>query len=167
MMRSFRRIFPDCRGNAAAELALAMPLLLLLLFGAFELGNFFLSEHVVQKSVRDASRYAARLPVVPNYVGCGVTADAAQRIRNVARTGDPNGTTARLRDWSDANTNVSISCDTTSSYAHAGTYANFPNGAPRITVSATVPYNTLFGAAGLGPETINLNAQSQAAVFGA
>ena len=144
-----------------------MPLLLLLLFGAFELGNFFLSEHVVQKSVRDASRYAARLSIIPNYTGCDVSEDAAQRIRNVARTGDPAGSTARLRDWSDGNTSVTISCDTTSSYATGGTYANFPDGAPVITVSATVPYNTFFGAAGLGPETINLNAQSQAAVFGA
>lgn len=167
MMTGSRRIFPDCRGNAAAELALALPILLLLLFGSFELGNYFLSEHVVQKSVRDASRYAARLSIAPNYTGCGVSADASQRIRNVARTGDPGGTTARLRDWSDEDTNVSISCDTTSSYATGGVYTNFPNGAPVITVTATVPYNTLFGAAGLGPTTLNLNAESQAAVIGA
>jgi len=167
MMAKFRRIFPDRRGNAAAELALAMPILLLLLFGAFELGNYFLSEHVVQKSVRDASRYAARLPISPNYTGCGVSADASQKIRNVARTGAPDGSTARLRDWADEDTAVTISCDTSSSYATGGTYANFPDGAPVITVSATVPYNTLFGAAGLGPATLNLNAQSQAAVFGA
>ena len=167
MMAGSRRLFPDCRGNAAAELALSLPILLILLFGAFELGNFFLSEHVVQKSVRDASRYAARLSISPNYTGCDVSADAAQRIRNVARTGAPDGSTARLRDWSDEDTDVTIECDTSSSWASGGTYANFPDGAPVITVSATVPYNTLFGAAGLGPATLNLNAQSQAAVFGA
>ena len=49
----------DQSGSAAAELALSLPLLLILMFGSFEVGNYFLSEHVVQKAVRDA--YAAHL----------------------------------------------------------------------------------------------------------
>ena len=161
-------LWEDQRGSAAAELALSVPLLLVLMFSTFELGNYFLSEHVVQKSVRDAARYGARLAMT-NYPSCTVPSGgtAEQQIKNVARTGDPNGTTARLRGWVDANTVVTMSCPGTGTYANAGIYSDFPNGAPVITVTATVPYTTLFGALGLGATTINLNAQSQAAVIGA
>jgi len=38
---------------------------------------------------------------------------------------------------------------------------------PTITVSAKVPYSSLFGAIGLGSVTLNLNAKSEAAVIGA
>jgi Flp pilus assembly protein TadG len=162
-------------GSAAVEMALVMPLLLGLMFGSFELGNYFLSEHVVDKAVRDAARYAARLPLVQtdgtvNYncsTGVGTAAD--QQIRNVARTGDPSGTTARLRDWVDANTQVSLSCLTTGTYVNNGVYNGFPtSGAvPIITVKAAVPYTTFFKKIGLGRATLTLNAQSQAAVMGA
>jgi len=161
----------DRTGSAAAEMALCLPLLLVLIFGAFELGDYFLSEHVVQKSVRDAARYAARLPMT-NYdcVSSAVDTTAAQQIRNVARTGDPSGTSARLRGWVDGNTTVSLSCDSTAAvYVNKGIYNEFPNGGavPRVTVSAVVPYTNLFGAIGLGSTNLNVNAQSQAAVIGA
>jgi Flp pilus assembly protein TadG len=164
------RILADTSGSAAAEMALSLPLLLVLLFGSFDLGNYFLSEHVVQKAVRDAARYAARLPMT-NYscAGSSVGSTADQEIRNVARTGDPNGTTARLYGWVDGNTTVILTCDSSSSWANNGIYKAFPDGgaAPVITVSATVPYRTLFGMIGLGSTTLNLNANSQAAVIGA
>ena len=62
MMRPFARLASDRSGTSAVEMAMATPLLLVLLIGTFELGYYFLSEHVVQKAVRDAARYAARLP---------------------------------------------------------------------------------------------------------
>jgi Flp pilus assembly protein TadG len=170
-MKHISHLPSDRSGNAAVEMALVLPLMIPLMFGAFELGYYFLSEHVVQKAVRDASRYAARLPMT-NY-DCStssVDSTASQQIRNVARTGDPSGSNARLRDWVDANTTVTLSCDTdvSHSYVNKGLYQDFPNGGavPRITVAATVPYNTFFGAVGIGPATLNLNAQSQAAVIG-
>jgi Flp pilus assembly protein TadG len=171
-MIQLRRLFADRSASAAAEMALVLPILLVLMFGSFELGNYFLSEHVVDKAVRDAARYAARLPMA-DYDCTGPTVDstAQQQIRNIARTGDPDGSTARLRDWADGNTAVTLTCnsDTTNSYVNGGIYADFPNGGevPIVTVSATVPYNTFFGAFGLGASTLNLNARSQAAVIGA
>lgn len=179
MMRFAATLASDRSASAAVEMALSLPLLLALMFGAFELGDYFLSEHVVQKAVRDASRYAARLPLVQpdgttvNYdcTSSTVGTTAQQQIRNVARTGDPNGTTARLRDWVDGNTTVKLTCDTntTDTYVNNGLYNGFPDGGavPVITVSATVPYKTFFGSLGLGASTLNLNAQSQAAVIGA
>jgi Flp pilus assembly protein TadG len=170
MKKLAAQLFVDRSGSAAAEMVLSLPILLVLLFGSFDLGNYFLSEHVVQKAVRDAARYGARLPMTNyNCSGTTVASGADQQIRNVARTGAPNGTTARLYGWVDGNTTVTLTCDSASSWANAGVYNGFPNSgaAPVITVSATVPYRTLFNRIGLGPGTINLNAKSQAAVIGA
>jgi Flp pilus assembly protein TadG len=153
-------------------MAMVLPLMLLLIFGAFELGYYFLSEHVVDKAVRDASRYAARLPL-SDYPSCtSVDPTAEQQIQRLARTGDPDGTAARLAGWTDDDmTVVSISCDSDTSHAYVnkGIYADFPNGGevPVVTVTAAVPYNTLFGLLGLGSATLTLNASQQAAVIGA
>src|SRR5215208_1871912 len=109
----------DRSGSAAAEMALVVPLLLVLMCGSLELGNYFLSEHVVQKAVRDAARFGARLPMT-SYPSCTVPSagGAEQQIRNVARTGDPAGTTPRLFGWADGNTTVTIACPGTGSYSN-------------------------------------------------
>lgn len=158
-------ILVDRRGAAAAELALSLPILLALLFGAFELGHFFLSEHAVQKSVRDAARYASRLPLT-SYTGCSPTPAAELQIQRVARTGAPDGTVQRLEGWSDDTmTSVAVVCDTSGTYA--GIFTEFPTGVPVVTVSASVPYPSLFGLLGIPAPTLTLNARSQAAVYGA
>jgi len=166
MMRRLTRLASDRSGASAAELALALPLLLILMFGPFELGYYFMSEHVVQKAVRDAARYAARLPMT-DYLSCTPSAAAEQRIQRVARTGTPDGTgTPRILGWSaDTMTTVAMSCDTSGTYT--GIYTDFPTGAPTVTVTAAVPYPSLFGVLGLGNPSLMLNAQSQSAVFGA
>lgn len=160
-----RSILSNCSASSAAEMALSIPLLLALLFGAFELGHFFLSEHVVQKSVRDAARYASRLPLT-SYAGCSATAAAELQIQRVARTGAPDGTVQRLEGWDDdAMTTVTLACDTSGTYA--GIFTEFPTGVPVVTVSASVPYPSLFGVLGIANPELALNARSQAAVYGA
>jgi TadE-like protein len=170
MRRPLPSLIRDRGGSAAAEMALSLPLLLILLFGSFELGYYFLSEHVVQKSVRDAARFGARLAMT-NYPSCSVPSggSAEQQIRRVARFGNAAGTgNPRLLGWTADNmTTVAIVCDNSSSYGTGGIYEDFPNGAPVVTVSAIVPYNTFFGMLSLGPGTLNLNSHSQAAVIGA
>lgn len=167
MMRLIARLASDRAGTAAAEMALSLPLLLILLFGSLELGYYFLSEHVVQKSVRDAARYGSRL-AVDNFDCSSFTVldPALTQIRKVARTGQPDGTTARLRGWTDDTmTAVTLTCDTSGTYT--GIYTEFPNGVPIVTVAAAVPYPSLFGTLGLGDPALTLNARSQSAVFGA
>ncbi len=165
MMRSFARLASDRTGSSAAEMAMALPLLIILLFGTFELGHYFLSEHVVQKAVRDAARYAARLPMT-SYPSCVPTTAAETEIQKVARTGRPDGTVQRLQGWSADNmTTITISCDTSGTYT--GIYSDFADGVPTITVAASVPYPTLFGMLGLGAVSLTLNARSRSAVFGA
>ena len=170
-MISLARLRRDCSGSAAAEMALVTPLLLVLLAATFELGNYFRSEHVVQEAVRDAARYAARLQMT-NYPSCVPTATAVQQIQRVAKSGDPDGDfdndgtqDRRLPGWTaDNQVTVAMAC-TTGTYT--GIYTEFPNGAPVVTVTAAVPYPTLFGILGLGSSTLTLNARSEAAVIGA
>jgi Flp pilus assembly protein TadG len=170
MSRQLSSLIRDRGGSAAAEMALSLPLLLTLLFGTFELGYYFMSEHVVQKSVRDAARFGARLAMT-NYPSCTVPANgtAEQQIRRVARFGNAAGSgTPRLLGWTADNmTTVTIACDNSSSYGTGGIYEEFPNGAPVVTVTAVVPYNTFFGVLSLGSASLNLNSHSQAAVIGA
>lgn len=168
-MKRSARLVADRSGSAAVEMALALPFLLVLIFGAFDVGNYFLSWHVVDKAVRDASRYAARLPLT-DYPSCTVPSGgvAEQQTQRIARFGDPSGSgDQRLRDWtSDTMTTVTIACDNSSAYGTGGIYTDFPNGAPAITVTATVPYTPLFGF-GLGTLTLSASSDSQAAVIGA
>ena len=146
-------------------MALVMPLLLVLMFGTFELGHYFLSEHVVQKAVRDAARYAARLPMT-SYPSCTVPAGTSTPIQRVARTGQPDGTVQRLQGWSaDTMTTVTLTCTPTGTYT--GIYTEFPTGIPVITVSASVPYPSLMGTMGIAIPSLELNAASQSAVYGA
>ena len=172
MMRQENRLSVDRRGSAAVEMAIVLPFLLVLLFGSMDLGYYFLSEHVVDKAVRDAARYASRLPASKyNCAGPSVDATATQQIQRVARFGDPSGAgTARLAGWTaDSLATVTLVCDndTSKSYVNKGLYTDFPDGVPIVTVSAAVPYPTLFHLIGLGTMTLTLNGQSQAAVFGA
>jgi hypothetical protein len=165
MMRNFSRLLADRAASSAAEMALVTPLLLILMFGTFELGYYFLSEHVVQKAVRDAARYAARLPM-SDYPSCTPSSTAQTQIQRVARTGSPDGSAPRrLEGWTDDTmTTIALTCDTSGTYT--GIYTDFPGGVPVVTVSASVPYLSLFGRMGLPAPSLQLNARSQSAVFG-
>ena len=167
MMRHSPRLAADCSASAAAEMAMSLPLLLILLFGTFELGNYFMSEHAVGKAARDAARYASRLSIT-NYPGCTPTPSAEQQIQRVARTGQPDGTTnPRIGSWTqDSMTTVNVAClPMDGTYEGIYTVYPFPDGIPVITVSASVPYQSLFGTLGLGDPALVLNATSEAAVF--
>jgi len=165
MMGVLPRLIADRRAAAAAEMALLAPLLVLLMLGAVDVGNYLLSEHIVQKGVRDAARYASRLPITA-YPACTETPAAETEIQKVARTGEPDGTDARVVGWSnDTMTDVNVACLPIGTYT--GLYAAypFPDGIPIVTVSAAVPYQSLFGVIGLGSPTLTLNATSQSAIF--
>lgn len=165
MMGTLRRLAADDRAAAAAEMALLAPLLVLLMLGSVDVGNYLLSEHVVQKGVRDAARYASRLPIA-EYPACLPSPTAETQIQKVARTGEPDGTDARVVGWSDDTmTTVTLICDTSGTHTGIYTVYPFPDGVPVITVSAAVPYQSLFGVIGLGTPTLTLNAASQSAIF--
>ena len=168
MMRILSTLTRCEAGNSAAEMALVTPLLLVLMFGSFELGNYFLSEHVVVVAVRDGARYAGRRPF-SDYLSCTApTTDARDKTRNITRTGQVDGGgTPRLINWTDVTTiAVSVRCDTSGPYDTSGIFTGLSGGARVVTVSATLPYQSLFQSIGLGTLGLNLSAQSEASVMG-
>jgi Flp pilus assembly protein TadG len=152
----------DERGAAAVEMALIVPLLITLMFGSFELGNYFWSEHQVVKGVRDGARFAGRQSFTK--ITCS-TVDAAveTQIKNLTRTGAITGGTAKIRNWTDSNVTVTVSCPATP--LTTGIYNSLAN-APRVTVTAAVTYPSLFQRLGFNSSSLSLNASSQAAVMG-
>lgn len=163
-------------GAAAAEMVLVMPLLLLLGTGAAEVGNFFLDEHRLEKSVRDAARYAARYPFA-TYAGCGsseteVTGAVKTNVVSLVRTGRLSGGTDLLPGMADDQVRLTVWCDTAAGGTTlSGVYRDLPTkgvaGAPRVTVTANVPYHPIFNnPLGFSGNGRTLNASQQAAAVG-
>jgi Flp pilus assembly protein TadG len=161
-------------GSAAAEMALVLPLLLILMMGSVELGNYFYNEHKLVKSVRDGARYAARQRFV-NYTACtGAPTDPVPADTELmVRKGTLDSTAPDLlANWDDADFQMSVTCtatvdDADGTYDVAGIYANSAGGAPTVLVSVELPYRPLlatpFGFSGSG---MSLNASQSAAVAG-
>lgn len=170
MMRSPSSLLHCTHGTAAAEMALITPMMIALMFGSFELGNYFLSEHVVVKAVRDGARYAGRLSF--DEYDCVNSANAARddKIQNVVRTGqvtEMSPDEPRLRGWTnaieDSTITVNVAC---SAATTGGIYKDKTGGAPVVTVTASVPYDSLLGIVGLANPSLTLNATAQATVNG-
>ena len=163
------------KGAAAAEMALVTPLLIILMFGAFELGNYFLSEHVVVKAVRDGARYASRMGFA-NYncssasTGTAVGDPVLTNTRNLVRTGQVfSGGTQRLAGWTDETT-ISVTYDCVDASAATPPYTGIYRGmsyVPVVQVAVEgLEYTTLFNNLGFSSSTLELNAESQASVMG-
>ena len=152
MMLRFAVFLRSTAGTAAAEMALSLPILLVLMFGVFRARQLF-----PVRACRAEGR-SRRRPL------CGTAADDQLRLRtgpSVGSTADPEyretspgpGIRTELKRDLTAGlmptrqVTLSCDCDTAHSYVNSGIYSDFPNGgaAPVITVSATVPYNTFFG----------------------
>lgn len=163
-MSSLGTFLRDTRGAAATEMALMIPILLLLAFGGFEAGNYFYTEQQIIKAVREGSRYAGRLGF--DAFPCGGTADptAVANIRQVTRTGTLTGTNPRVRGLALNDITVTYRCDAT--YANAGIFKGSSTGAPIVLVSASTGYNSFFGALGLVETTAIVQASSEAVVNG-
>lgn len=154
--------------SAAAEMALILPLLVMLLFGGLEGGYYLWSEHKVIKAVRDGARFAGRQQFTVFDCGAGTITDSTviDNIKNVTRTGTlDEDAVPVVPGWDDNSTQVDIdvTCDAS---VTGGIYSAEAGGAPIVTVSATVPYPTLFGPIALGLNDTDLNASAQAAVMG-
>ena len=167
------RLPQDRRGSAGAEMALVLPLLLLLLFGSIELGNYFRSEHILIKGVRSGAVYAARQDITMNY-DCStgtptVPAAIVDETKALVRTGALGGDDDLLPLWSHATASftMSINCVTAAGGTTlAGLYIVNGGHVPVLTVTADLPYNSVFGTLGLGSPGLRLKASQQAAVYG-
>jgi Flp pilus assembly protein TadG len=178
MIRALR-LFRDVRANAAVEMALVTPLLLIILFGSVELGNYFMNEHMLVKAVRDGARFAARQDF-SNYTGCSGApgGTVVDDTRNVVMTGYlASGGSVITPNISAGNINLSVSCTPTAGgqdmlgiyrSRFSGTCAgSTSNGcAQTVTVQAEVDYRSVLGSLGFRGVGMHLNASSQAAVTG-
>ena len=177
MSRRLTSLIVCHKGSAAVEMALVAPLMLILMFGSFELGNYFMDNHVVAKAVRDGARYAARQNI-SNFTGCTgapggtVVADT----QNVVMTGLLSGGSDYLPNRSSGTISVTVDhCSTTvgsGSTALKGIYTDIKNGsgtvvgAPVVKVDASLPYQPIIHAFGFSGLNLTLNASQQAAVMG-
>lgn len=167
-MSHFVALLRSTRGAAAAEMALVLPLLLVIMMGSFELGNYFMSEHKLVKAVRDGARFAGRQPFA-NFPCATNTIDTttAANTKNVIRTGLLSGGSSRIVNWTDAQITLTMACTTTASGTTlSGIYRGAANGAPVVTVSASVPYTPVLASYGFRGVGLNLNANQQSAVMG-
>jgi Flp pilus assembly protein TadG len=152
-------------------MALIAPLLLAIMFGATEMGNYFWNEHTLLKAVRDGARFAARQSF-SNYTACSGSpgGTVVSDTQNVVMYGYLSGSSnpKLTPNISASNITVTTSCATTvNSQTMSGLYKSQPNGAQIVIVAATVNYRpilaTAFGWSSFGT---HLNATSQAAVTG-
>ena len=177
MMR-VRSTFRDHKGAAAVEMALVTPLLLVIMFGSAEVGNYFYNEHRLAKSVRDGARYAARQGFT-NYSGCNGTAAnvptaVSDNTKLIVRKGTLDSTKPdQLANWADGNTvfTVKMQCFTTVGGTspkgiYKGNNVGTVDAAPRVIVAAKLPYKPILGAFGFTGSGVFINATQQAAVTG-
>lgn len=171
-------LFHSTRGAAAAELALLLPLLVLIMFGTMELGNLFLTQHALSKQVRDGARYASRLTLSADYACSADPADVfadydETTVVNVTQRGtvDTSGTGRFNQDqWAAAcagdSVEVSVRC-VPKGTTYTGIYAELPGDIPVVSVSADIDYQPILtNAIGFNNAGICLTANSEAAVIG-
>jgi Flp pilus assembly pilin Flp len=152
-------------GAAAVEMAMVAPLLIIIMFGAMELGHYFYSEHVVVKGVRDGARFASRQGFVHYSCPSTIAGTVVTDTQNVTRTNTVNGSgVPRLAGWTqNSSVAVSLRCDT------SGTFVSFYDGAggvPVVTVTAVVPYTSLFKVIGFNAMNLNVRSTSEVPVMG-
>lgn len=166
-MIGVRAVLSDRGGSAAAEMALVLPLLMVILFGCLELGNYFMNEHRLVKAVRDGARFAARQDFT-NYPDCStVSTTTRDATRNIVTNGVMSGGTIITPNIQPTDVDVTTSCATSAGgQTMAGIYTGRTTGAQIVTVSARVNYRPVLAIAGFTGIGLTLNAASQAAVSG-
>jgi hypothetical protein len=165
-MIRIRRIMRNERGAAAVEFALCLPMMMALMFGSFEAGHFFWTEHKLVKAVRDGARYASRLKVEDLCDGASevMSSDTEDLIQNVTATGMLSGGSPKVPGWDPDDVTVTVGCQ---SFVATGIYTGLGEAAPMVTVSTGgVTYPSLFAGLGFINSNIQMNAEASAAVVG-
>lgn len=129
MYSLFNRFRRSTAGSMSLELALSLPILLLVMTGVLEVGRVFYQAHMVERGLRSAALYAARhdWPLLP----------AAQTIvDNLAKTATPDGSGNYVASgWADGS--ASLTAD------YTGTFTVGTNSIPIIRLSADIPFDPL------------------------
>lgn len=154
MRPTLSRFFKSKRGAALVEFSLVAPLLIFLMCGLAEFANVMRQYHIMEKGVRDAGRYLARMPMA----GCTLNGAAVAQAQNLALTGRTTGGSYLLPSWTDASTITVavVQCVDNSSGAYRGR-----DDMPVIEVTADAPYADLGLLSVIGIGDIDLEASHQ------
>ena len=149
-------------------MALVTPLLLVLISGGLEIGNYFMDEHRLVKAVRDGARFAGRKGF-SFYQTCDATptGTVSSDTQTVVRTSLLSGGSDQLPNWSGATFSVTTKCSTGSGgTTYSGIYSGMANGARYVRVSASVDYHPILAPFGINLASAKLDATQDAAVSG-
>lgn len=154
---SDRRLLRDRRGASVLEMTVMLPFLVALAFGVIEFGRALQHYHTINKSVRDAARFLARVDITcadPPATTCNIVdSNDLNRAKTLALTGYVSGGTPILSYWTDPDT---VSVTITPFDNSGGAYRGKPN-MPVIRVTASVPFQDLgmLAVFGISPITFN------------
>lgn len=161
MLARLRLFLKDQIGAAAAEMALIMPLVMVMLFATFEGAYFIITEHQVVTGVRNAARYAARLDFSQYSCPAATFSGSTATVQNLARTGQLTGGTSRVQGWVNGDITVTVTCT-----AQDGIYTAVGNYAPKVRVSSRFNYPSLMGQLGFTQATLPIGASAESPVMG-
>lgn len=142
------------RGAALVEFSLVAPLLVFMMCGLAEFATIMRQYHIMEKGVRDAGRYLARVPMT----GCTLNGASVTLAQNLALTGRTAGGSHLLPTWNDAATvTVTVAqCVDNSGGAYRGR-----DDMPVIEVTADAPYADLGLLSVIGVDDIDLEVTHQ------
>jgi hypothetical protein len=112
-------------GSALVEATIVLPVAIILMAGGIEFGIAYSASSTADKSMRDATRYLAR---VPQSAVCGWGLNKAKNLAvygNTAGTGDP-----LIPNWSTSNITLAQPSDCTTSFSIIQLTATVPFTAP-------------------------------------
>lgn len=145
----------NSRGSAAAEMALVLPFLMVLMFGGLEAGHFFFREHQIVKAAREGARFAGRQDMDTfDCVNETVDEATAQLVEEL------------IQDTVAGNPTVAVGVAPCVADSSTGLYTGMTNGAPIAIVSVSMPYPSLVASLGFDAANLTLNATAQSAVMG-
>lgn len=120
------------RGASLVEMALVLPLLLLVLFGVVEFGRFLSTQHGVSTAAREAARYA--VPAT-QYTDCGGIKNAAVGLSGLGDV-SPGDVTVTFEDPAGT---VVADCDTADA-THPDPSPSVIEDGDRVIVSVSRPF---------------------------
>ena len=111
MLRMVRGVSRGEQGAAAVEMALVLPLLVILGLGVVELGRTIWQYQVVTKGVRDGVRYLTRVPITcAGGVGTFNNSNDPIVAENLVKSGTRTPSTPILPQYADADFNIGVTC---------------------------------------------------------
>lgn len=146
-------------GAALVEMSVVIPIVLAIGLGVIEFANYFYSYQLLQSGVRDAARFAAS----QTYPASSTQITA---IKNLAVTGRPTGGNPRVLWWSVDDVSVDYTTVANPKLSTGLSTFRYEGDVPVVTVSTSVPYESLGFLGFLGINSLNLHATHQERVTG-